>query len=520
MQFVSYTFPTFLCFFILGYYTFFKRVQWQFLLVGSLLFYYGFGKVGLFYILGMAGVVFFSALQINRFPKEIGEWKKEVLKEDSRHLKRAKKRWLYFGVFISLSLLIITKYGYFIFDPAKGLWSGSLGRQRFGTMDFMIPMGLSFYTLKCLGYLFDVFRGKYPAEKNFWKFTLFVAFFPQVIQGPISRYDVLAETLFERHDFNYRRLIRGFYRLLWGYFKKLVIADRIAVPLAIMVSDVDTYYGAYTFLILLLYSIQLYADFTGGIDIAIAVGEMLGISMEENFLHPYFSKSVKEYWRRWHITMGAWFTEYVFYPLSVTKPMLHLSKMARKKLGKKFGRRVPIYISTLSVWVLTGLWHGIGWNFVVWGLLNGIFILISEERKALHPLFYGLASTRMRKGIIDTLSIVRTLFLIGSFRILDLYPKVSFAFYRYLSIFTAKNWNLIKFKEIGLAIPQLLVLGFSIVMVFGVSLRNQRGDVRDAILAKQEGYWYLGIFWLILLILIFGVYGIDYDSSRFIYERF
>lgn len=525
MLFVSYEFIAFLFFVFLGYYTIFKKVQWQFLLLVSFVFYYLSGKEYLFYISGVTVAVYFIALVISRHHEDLKEQKKNLEKQEFKALKKKKakvqKKWFYLGLIICLALLGVPKYTNFIITNINFVRSDFLGKSPLSFVNILLPLGISFYTFKSLGYLIDVFRGKYTAERNFGKFALFVSFFPQLIQGPISRFDAISESLFEKHEFSYPRFIRGFYRLLWGYFKKVVIADRILVAITTILSDSLKYNGAYTFFVMLFYTIQIYADFTGGIDITIAIAEMLGIKTEENFIRPYFSKSIKEYWNRWHITMGSWFTEYVFYPLSVSDTMLKISKSARAKLGTNLGKRVPVYISTLTVWFLTGFWHGAGWNFIVWGLMNGIFMLISDELKGLYRLFHRYIPIKSLKfRIYDALCIFRTLFFISSFRIFDLYVDVKQAFQMYLSMFTVNNWHQLDFYELGLDGPQYALIVMGIFLMFLVSMKNRKMDVRDWILSKKEGVWYLGLSTLFLLILVFGAYGIGYDSSQFIYNQF
>ena len=221
-----------------------------------------------------------------------------------------------------------------------------------------------------IGYMIDVYRGVADAEKNPFRYALFVSFFPQLVQGPISRWNDLKKSLFESHVFSWVNIQYGFERILWGYFKKMVIADRAAIGLATIQSDVSVYYGAYAFVGMLLYAIDLYADFTGGIDITIGVAQMFGITLPENFRRPFFSKSIAEYWRRWHITLCAWFKDYLFYPLSMSKWMNKVSRWLKKHVGKPVGSRFPVYFSSLTVWFVTGIWHGASWNFVVWGYTN------------------------------------------------------------------------------------------------------------------------------------------------------
>lgn len=525
MLFVSYEFIAFLCLVVIGYYTIFKRHQWQFLLFVSLLFYYLSGKEYLFYISGVTIAVYLTAIKISKLHYGLKE-KKEILdkqgfKDEKKRVGKIQKRWFCLGLFIALVLLGIPKYTNFMIRNMNIVWSSILGKRAFNFVDLLLPLGVSFYTFKSLGYLIDVYRGKYPAERSFGKFALFVSFFPQLIQGPISRFDAISESLFEKHRFSEKKFIRGLYRLLWGYFKKVVIADRIMTAVVTIIGEPEKYNGGFAFLGLVFYTIQIYADFTGGIDIAIAIAEMLGIKTEENFIRPFFSKSIKEYWNRWHITMGRWFTEYVFYPLSVSNPMLFISKSARKHLGKNIGKRVPVYISTLTVWFLTGFWHGAGWNFIVWGLLNGLFMLISEELKGIYELFHSLVPIKKCKfRIYDALCVIRTLFLVSSLRMLDCYGDVGLTFKTYFSIFTVNNWHLIRIEDLGLDLVQFIVVGIGIIVLFVVSLFNRRGDIRDKILSGKVWFWYTGLCGLFIVILIFGAYGVGYDSSRFIYNQF
>ena len=181
---------------------------------------------------------------------------------------------------------------------------------------------------------------------------------------------------------------------MWGYFKKLVIADRIVVAVNAIVGQPDIYSGFYVFCGMLFYAAELYADFTGGIDITIGIAQMFGIQLAENFERPYFSKNIAEYWRRWHITMGTWFKDYLFYPLSASMPVLSMSTFCRRHFGAAAGRRIPVYFVTLVVWFATGIWHGASWNFVLWGLI--FFVLLTIERLGLGKL---LAKTKVLKHI-------------------------------------------------------------------------------------------------------------------------
>ena len=523
MLFVSYGFIAFLIAFIICYYTVFKRFQWQFLLFAGLVFYFYADKVYLIYMALVTAGVWFASLKIDDIYVNISKRNSE-LKAEEKHRFTASgkgKKWLYYGLIFSLGTRIVVKYADFVIANINLVSNALTGGGGFKLLNLILPMGISFYTFKSISYLVDVYRKKYRAERNFFKFALYISFFLQLIQGPISRFDHISESLFTRHNYNHKDFVRGLYRLLWGYFKKMVIADRILPAVLTIVSDSETYNGAFALMGIMFYAVQIYADFSGGIDITIAIAEMLGIKVEENFIRPYFSKNVKEYWRRWHITMGAWFRDYVFYPLSVSTLMLKLSKFSRKRLGKSIGKRVPVYISALMVWFLTGLWHGAGWNFVVWGLLNGLCILISDELKPVFAAFHKLIPIKkLPFRAYDAFSAIRTVFIMSSIRMLDCYGDVGVTFKAFFSIFWVNNWGKAVVTDLGITTADYLVLAVGVVILFVVSLASRTIDIRDRILAKNEIVWYPVLALLLVTILIFGVYGIGYDSSQFIYNRF
>ena len=316
------------------------------LLLASYVFYFLAGASYLPYIFVTTVSTYLIARKINSLQNVVEAYIKEHKKDLSREerkeykAKEKKKQWrlLLLCLFINIGILAVLKYTNFAISNVNSVLNGFGSSTRLEFVDFVLPMGISFYTFQSMGYLIDVYRGKYEAEKNPLKFALFVSFFPQLVQGPISRFDDLAKTLYEEHKFDATTVASGLQRILWGYFKKMVIADRMLVAVNTLIKGPEEYQGAYVFAGMLFYALELYADFTGGIDITIGIAEALGIRVTENFHRPYFSKNIKEYWNRWHITMGNWFTNYIFYPLSLTKSMQKLSKWGRAKLGVGIGK--------------------------------------------------------------------------------------------------------------------------------------------------------------------------------------
>jgi D-alanyl-lipoteichoic acid acyltransferase DltB (MBOAT superfamily) len=372
-----------------------------------------------------------------------------------------------------------------------------------------------------MGYVVDVYRGGAKPEKNFFKLALFVSFFPQLVQGPISKFTQLAPTLYAPKDFDGKTVSFGLQRMLWGYFKKLVVADRIAVAIGTLKGA--EYTGMGFLLLSLFYAVQIYGDFTGGIDVTIGLAETMGIKLPENFIRPYFSKNIAEYWRRWHISLGAWMKDYIFYPISVSGPMRDLSKWGRAKLGN-FGKRLPVYVASIATWFVTGIWHGLNLNFVVWGMLNCFFVVLSEECVPLYEKFHARFPGLKEKKGYGIFEMLRMFWLMNLIRACDLFPNVGEYFRRVGSIFTTFNWHILwdgTMMKLGLSGLDYAVLGGSIVVLFAVSLfQEKHGSFRKALAAKPAVLRYAVIFLMFLVVILMGSYGIGYDASNFIYNQF
>lgn len=530
MLFTSYGFILFVAFTVGVYYSVPKRFQWIVLLAASYCFYFIAGPSYVLYILATTVSTYLTGKWIMALTTKQKAYlvahKASLSKEEKKHYKSKikKKQWhlLVACLFFNFGILAVIKYGAFVVENINGVIGSFGGTKQLTFMRLALPLGLSFYTFQTMGYIIDVYRGKYKAEANIFKLALFISFFPQLIQGPISRFDDLKETLFKQHDFQWRNITSGMERVGWGYFKKVVIADRLLVGVNTLIQDVDTYRGAFVFVAMLFYAYQLYADFTGGIDITIGIAQMLGIRIKENFERPYFSKSIEEYWRRWHITLGTWFKEYLFYPISVCKPMLKLSKRSRHLLGDQIGKRIPVYIATISVWFTTGLWHGAHWNFIVWGLVNCFVILVSQECKPLYIKFHERFDVK-EKVYFRVFQVIRTILLMSSIRLFDCYRDVGTTFKMFGSMFTTWNWHTLgkgTLLNIGLTGADYMVLSVGLIVMVWVSLLQRKGSVRDMIHSKPTYIRYTIRYAVIIAIIIFGAYGVGYDASQFIYNQF
>ncbi len=533
MSFTSFEFFCFLAITVLLYYVIPKKLQWVLLLIASLVFYAFAGGFYLPYIL----ITIISSYIVSMLIKKNADKEKtyiaankEALDKEQRKkykAKEKKKRFsiLIVGLIINFGMLAVLKYTGFAISNINSIIHIFNKNASIGIPELLLPLGISFYVFQTTGYLIDVYREKTQAETNIFKLGLFVSFFPQLLQGPISRHSDLAAQLFEEHKCSWDNICAGLLRVTYGYFKKLIIADTIMIAISKITGAPDTYSGIYVIFLILAYSVQIYADFTGGIDITIGIAEMLGIKLRENFDHPFASKSTKEYWNRWHITMGSWFTDYVFYPLSICKPMQKLSKWGRSKLGNALGKRIPVYLATIVTWFLTGLWHGASWNFIVWGLLNCLVILISQELTPLYNKFNKACPKLVSSKFWDLFSKSRTFLLMGTIRILDCYrdvpqtfKSIGTIFYRFDTYVSFFNGGI---KSLGLGLPEYILLALGIITVYVVSKfqRANEPSLRHRI-SKSPALALACIAALAFIILIFGAYGLDYNASQFIYTQF
>ena len=368
-----------------------------------------------------------------------------------------------------------------------------------GRLRLLYPLGLSFYSLQAAGYVIDVYRGKLEPERKRWRFALFMSFFPIVSQGPISRYDQLSPQLCEGHAIDAKNLAYGAQLALWGYFKKLVVADRAGLLVDLVYDTPGQYAGLAVCVAATLYTLQLYADFSGCVDICRGIARMLGIEVIENFRRPLFSQSIAEFWRRWHISLGAFLRDYLYFPLGGSR-----KGKARKALN------------TLAVFAVSGLWHGAGLNFLFWGLFNGACIVLGGATIKARDAFWR------RLGAKQSPRFLRQL---GCFFLVVL----GFHFFRAPGLSAGVHMLLDALRRYNGSLPELMDLKDTLVLSLGLGLmllvsvlseRMESGCLRDKIAAlKIPLRWAL---WLALLmtVLVFGVYGPGYDKAQFIYMGF
>ena len=502
------------------YYLLPKRFRYLALLAGSAVFYALAGKGHLPFlcvtILSVYATARLLGQSLDRQKAYVAQHKKDLPREALNAYKKAegRKRNALFllCLLLNLGLLAALKYTGFILSVVRASYE----------VHWVLPLGISFYTFQSVGYLIDVKRGKYAPEANLLRYALFAAFFPQMVQGPISRYDMLSKTLYEGADFDWDRLGRGLVRIAWGACKKLMVADRLAPALALLFGEqAGSYRGGWVLLGMVLYALRLYADFTGGIDMALGVGELFGVTLPENFDRPYLSKNIEEYWTRWHMTMGSWFRDYVFYPLNVSKPFLRWTKALRTKFGNGFLSRLPLYTATLIVWLATGVWHGAGWNFALWGLTNGLVIILSLTLKPLYDRFHGRFPGLREKRGYGAFQVLRTFLLLCLIRLWDCYAGPAGVWRAFSSLFTTWNCGAVfsGLSALGLSVSAWAILLSMAALMLFVSLKKGDGSFRAQYLNTPARLWFAALA-LLLLCLLLGAYGPGYTASDFIYGQF
>lgn len=372
---------------------------------------------------------------------------------------------------------------------------------------WIVPLGISFYTLQMISYLADVYQGKTEAQRNPAKFALYVMFFPQIVQGPIPRYDRLAGQLYAGHLFCERTVVGGFYRILWGFFLKLMIADRAAVVVDEIFENYHQYVGCYVLVAGVLYSIQLYTDFAACISISKGVANLFGIELTDNFNHPYLAVSVKDFWHRWHMSLSEWLKDYVYIPLG----------------GSRKGR-IRTFINLILTFVVSGIWHGAGMRFIVWGLLHAAYQIAGQltqriQRKA--AKITGLTQAPQARVWIRrawTFLCVMTAWIIFRAGNLRVGLQMIGSMFRVWNVWIFTNDALL---ALGLNWKEWVVLIASILILFVVSVKQEKGTVFSDGIFRQPVY----IRWALYLVVIFGIitygaYGMGYDSQAFIYGGF
>ena len=379
-----------------------------------------------------------------------------------------KKALLTAGIILNIAGLCITKYAGFVISNISAVL-----RMEMDAVHLVVPLGISFFTFQTVAYMVDVYRGDIKSEKNIFKYALFVSYFPQIIQGPISRYKDLSVKLYSPHKWDTDRNINAVSRMVWGIFKKLVISESAFIAVSAIMGDGSEISGIF---VMLLYMLMLYTDFSGGIDVIMGVSMLFGIELKENFMQPFFASSVSEFWRRWHITLGTWFRDYIYIPLGG-------NRVSKGRLVFNIG----------IIWIITGLWHGANWNYILWGIYFGVFVLL--EKLVLH----GFLKKHKVFSHIYTLIVVPAGFVIFSQEDLSLVGKIFADFF-------------------NMPVSGIVPMSVIIAKTVGIVMLIIAGVIREKNIVISGG-WKRFVFIVVILLLV-GLMGPKGAMKGFIYAQF
>lgn len=431
--------------------------------------------------------------------------------------KKTKKFILFAAIVINLGVLVILKYTNFLGENIFAIF-----HQPFTPVRLIAPIGISYYTLQMISYLMDISSGKIHANHSIVDFAVYASFFPTLIQGPITRFTEIKDSIHAGNPITYQNLKFGSQRILFGLMKKMIIADRLDPA----VSKIFTSYtqdGLFSLIGAVLCTIQLYMDFSGIVDICLGSAEIFGIKLPENFRQPFFAENASDFWRRWHITLGTFLRDYVFYPISLAKTTRRLSKFFTKHFGKAAGKFIGPFIALFAVWFLNGLWHGPYWSYIFYGLYYFCFMV-------LEILLKNPVDDFLKKHQIDNNQIGLRIFRFVKLLIIVIIGELFFkaktlavGWTMFSSIFT--NFNLSTFKDtlpfLRLDVADWMIVLIGIVVIFLVDFYKEfHGSIRNTIEQKPTWIRWSIIYTCIFTLLIFGAYGPGYDIVAMIYAEF
>jgi len=508
---------------LLIYYLIPGRFQWECLLVLSAVFLCAADWRNLLYIAAVTGISFAAALRIEKQYSEeslpeTGETseRRQIRKAEKAKRARKAKHAAVTAVVLLVLILVFSKY----VPEALGLDLSKVNKalqERWLLLKLITPFGLSYYLLMAISYVLDVYWKRDRAEHNFLHLCLFISYFPLLTQGPISRYSQLREEFFREHGSAYDNLKAGALLILWGFFKKMVIADRIGVFVRRGWSGRQ--YGLNVVICLIFYGIYLYGDFSGGIDVIRGISECFGVKVTENFRQPYFSKSLGEFWRRWHISLGAFMKDYVFFPLALWKPFKVLKKKTKKHMSSRAAGRVAAAVMDLIVFLIVGVWHGMGSQYAGWGLYNGVILAFSTLMEERYAVWKTSLHIEESSGRYQVFRLVRTLLIVTIGWVFDCKDSAREAIAMFFRAFLLGRTDLTRiFPETSEAAFYLPILVAACLFLFWGDLQHEKGISLREKFAGQS-YFRQVCVWTFLFQAIL-LFGRTVGAGGFMYANF
>ena len=517
MNLLSNTFAAFLIISLAFYYLCPKKIQWCCLLAANAVFY-AFTGIGNFAFIFLSSIVTFFAARIagtlnDRLKAKKQELSKEDFKSEKQKTLVQKRLVLVAMLFVNVGVLAYLKYINVLI----------------GSKTLLLPLGISYYTFQSIAYFMDVYNSKYQHERNFLKYFAFISFFPQLIMGPINRYNLLGKQMQESHSFDFEKIKHGVMLILFGAMKKYAIADLLYSRVTDVLNSSNIQMpGVIIAAGILMYAVYQYADFSGGIDMVLGIAELFGLEMQPNFKQPYFSTSLAKFWQRWHISLGAWMRDYVFYPIALTKKMQDFGKWCNVHFGKHFCRVLPACVANIIVFVLVGVWHGPELHFLIWGLYNGLVIAFSDILSPAFAKLNQILHINEKSRGMHLFRILRTFFIVNIGWYFDSITDVSKSFIFLKNTFTKfgslklllnRDYLITIFGHISYFESQIILVTVSTIIVFVVSVyKENKIDVYKEIQKKNIALRWLAYY--IPLILVILSFSFASGDSGFMYAQF
>ena len=498
MLFNSIDFLIFLPIVLVIYYIIPMKYKHIWLLISSYYFYMCWNAKYVLLIFVSTVITYLSGILIDKIEKT---W------PDVNDIGKYKKLILALSFVSNLGILFYFKYINFTLDIVTRVLSKMKISMNVPVFDVILPVGISFYTFQALSYSVDVYRGEVAPEHDFFRYALFVSFFPQLVAGPIERSKNLLTQLREPRKFDFGYAFDGILLMLWGFFLKIVLADRIAIFVDTVYGDCEHYQGIYLIVATILFAVQIYCDFSGYSSIAMGTAKLLGIELMDNFNAPYLSTSVADFWRRWHISLTSWFKDYLYIPLGGS-----MKGILRK------------YLNKMIVFMLSGLWHGAQLTFVVWGAINGLYQVIGEILMPIRTKVSDIIGINRNSEGFYALSALATFALVDFTWIFFRADSLGRAIYIIKSILNTENiWTLFdgSLYNCGLDEKNFRLMVIAVIILLIADILKRKGIRVREIILRQDGYIKcLVVSFSILLIMVFGKYGPAYNAVNFIYFQF
>lgn len=496
------------------------------LLLAGYYFFWTFSKMLVFFLMGTTLFTHYICVWMTRIREQNLCFATKESDKPGRKTGNSKeeKKILIFGILVLLGVLGYLKYHNFFVSNWNLIADKTVFIPSLQKKETLIPIGISFYTLQAIGYMTDVYWNKTEVYPHPGKIALFLGFFPQIMEGPISSYAQTADQLWKGESIRLENLCTGSVRILWGLFKKMIIADRLYVLVGTIYDKPEDYKGAAIAVAAVAYTIQLYMEFSGCMDIVTGSGRVFGVQLPENFRQPFFAESASDFWRRWHITLGVWFRTYVFYPVSVSRIMKKWTKFARHRFGKNIARMGTMAMALFPVWLCNGLWHGPKWNYIFYGMYYFAILFLEAAIEPVRDLFLNKCMIRKEAKWYRAVRIVKTWIIVFTGELFFRAESLGSGIKMFVSMFNGfslRQLNRAFFLGLGLDKADYIAIMAGCVIVMAVDIINEKNLLGDEGMKKLclPVRWAL-YYSLLFSVILFGAYGIGYNTVDLIYAGF